>query len=344
MTTTIDVSPQRPLRVGLLGAARIAPSAIIAPARRRREVQIAAVASRDMDRALAFAAEHGIARVVPSYEALVSDPDLDAVYNALPNHAHGRWSIRALQAGKHVLCEKPVACNADEARAMLAAASAADRLLMEAFHYPYHPLTARWRELIREGAIGDVRRLRAVFRAYLPDTDIRYDYSLGGGALMDLGCYCIHLVRLATGREPTVAWARAAEVAAQVDVELEAELRFSDGVSAEIDCAMNLDREQAQPRYQASLAVEGTHGRLDVDSPTLPHLRHRLRVQGLRQLDEQVHGQTSYDHQLDAFVDALRTGRPPLTSGEDMVSNMRVIDAAYVAAGLPLRVAPAASS
>jgi len=343
MPHPLDVSPGRPLRLGLLGAAQIAPKAAILPARRRADVEIAAVAARDPARAAEFAAEHGIARALPTYEALVGDPELDAVYNALPNHAHGLWSIRALEAGKHVLCEKPVACNADEARAMVETARAADRLLVEAFHYPYHPLTERWRQLLRDGAIGEIRRLCAMFRASIPETDIRYDYSLAGGALMDLGCYCIHLVRLAAGQEPTVERARATEGPPHVDVEFEADLRFPGGASAEIICAMNLDRGKAQRRYEASLTIEGTHGRLEVDSPTLPHLRNHLRVRGRVDRDEVVPGQTTYDYQLEAFVDALRTGRPPLTSGEDMLGNMRVIDAAYVAAGLPLRGASEAS-
>src|SRR5271169_3662928 len=150
-----------PIRIGVLGAARIAPTAVIRPARHVESAEVVAIAARDRDRAAAFATKHGVERVVDSYDALVADPDIDAVYNPLPNGLHGRWTLAAMDAGKHVLCEKPFTANADEARTVAAAQSGSGLVVMEAFHYRYHPLFARVRELIATGAVGSVRHIEA---------------------------------------------------------------------------------------------------------------------------------------------------------------------------------------
>src|SRR5262245_55899785 len=150
------------LRIGILGAARIAPRALVEPARACPRVEVVSVAARDPERARAFADEHGLSRAEPSYEALVASPDLDAIYVALPNGAHAPWSIRALAAGKHVLCEKPIASNGDEADEMVRAADEHGRVLMEAFHYRYHPLAQRVVEVARSGELGALRHVSAV--------------------------------------------------------------------------------------------------------------------------------------------------------------------------------------
>src|SRR5215470_5042083 len=152
-----------PLRFGILGAARIAPMALVRPARRVPEATVLAVAARDPGRARQFAARHGIPRVHESYDALLADPEIEAVYNPLPNALHAPWTIRALEAGKHVLCEKPFAASVAEARAMAEAAANTGRFLMEAFHYRYHPLFARLRAILGSGELGEMRRLEAHF-------------------------------------------------------------------------------------------------------------------------------------------------------------------------------------
>ena len=173
----------------MLGAARIAPSALINPAKDNADVVVTAVAARDGSRARAFAAKHGIPRVHESYEALLADPDIDAVYNPLPNGLHGKWTRAALDAGKHVLCEKPFTANADEAREIADLAAKSDRVVMEAFHYRYHPMTLRTEQIIASGVIGKLQRVEAALCFPLPKfSDIRYNYSLGGGATMDAGC------------------------------------------------------------------------------------------------------------------------------------------------------------
>src|SRR5213080_4382910 len=191
-----------PLRVGILGAARIAPMALVKPARRVPEATVLAVAARDPERARRFAARHGIPRVHQSYDALLADPEIDAVYNPLPNALHAPWTIRALAAGKHVLCEKPFAANAAEAEEMARAAERAGRVLVEAFHWRYHPLFARVRAILDAGEIGQVRHLEAHFCIPLPlPNDIRWRKDLAGGALMDTGCYTVSVLRHLAGAE-----------------------------------------------------------------------------------------------------------------------------------------------
>jgi predicted dehydrogenase len=186
-----------PLRIGTLGAARITPAALVKPARTVPEVEIVAVAARDHARAEKFARKHGITTIHDSYEALLADPSVQAVYNPLPNGLHGRWTIAALEAGKHVLCEKPFTANADEAEAVAAvAAEHPDLVVMEAFHYRFHPLVPALLDIIAGGELGTVRRIETRMCIPLPvRSDIRYQLDLAGGALMDVGCYAIHQLR-----------------------------------------------------------------------------------------------------------------------------------------------------
>ncbi len=198
------------LRVGVRGAARIAPAGVIRPARRQPGVTVAAVAARDPERAARFARDHDIPRVAPSYQALVDDSDIDAIYNPLPNGLHAEWTLKALESGKHVLCEKPITANATEAERVAAAAERKKLVVMEAFHYRYHPLAKRAVEIASSGELGTVRRVEAAICFPLPRfSDIRYRLDLAGGATMDAGCYAIHLSRVLGAGESTVTSARA---------------------------------------------------------------------------------------------------------------------------------------
>jgi predicted dehydrogenase len=326
------MSDAGPLRIGILGAARIAPMALVAPARRVPEATVVAVAARDAERARQFAARHAIPRVHESYEALLADPDVEAVYNPLPNALHARWTIRALEAGKHVLCEKPFAASVVEARAMAEAASRAGRVLMEAFHYRYHPLFARLRSIIGAGEIGEVKHLEAHFCIpLLRPRDIRYSAELAGGALMDAGCYPVHLLRHLAAAEPEVVSASARWTRGAVDRFLTAELRFADGRTARLSCSLF-----SRWLLRASARVEGTGGRLLVLNPYAPQFFHRLRVvtpAGSRR--ERVQGAPTYDYQLRAFVAAVRQGLPVPTDPVDAIANTRVIERIYQAAGRP---------
>ena len=185
------------LRIGVLGTARITGRALMEPARAVPQVTVAAVAARDKARAEEFALAHGVPVAHGSYELLLADPGVDAVYIPLPNALHAPWTLRAIAAGKHVLCEKPFASNAPEAVSVAAAARRSSLVVMEAMHYRYHPLVRRMASLISEGAIGTPRHAQAWTSWPVPDMgDIRYDYALGGGALMDGGCYAIDCLRL----------------------------------------------------------------------------------------------------------------------------------------------------
>jgi predicted dehydrogenase len=324
-----------PLRIGILGAARIAPMALIRPAKAVAEARVTAIAARDVAKARAFAAKHGIPRVHESYGALLADPELDAIYNPLPNGLHCEWTIRALRAGKHVLCEKPIASNAAEAQQMAEAARETGRALVEAFHWRYHPLATRVKQLLADGAIGAPRHYEVTFAAPigLMRNDIRWKWELAGGALMDVGCYTVSMVRHLSEAEPEVVSAKALLWSPQVDRRVDAQLRFADGRSAAITASM-----WSRTLLKMALRIAGERGEIRVFNPIAPHVYHRLslRTPG-GTIRERVAGESTYTCQLRAFVAHVRKGTPVPTGPEDAVANMRVIDAVYRAAGLKPR-------
>ena len=324
-----------PLRFGVLGAARIAPKALVEPARQLAGVEVRAVAARDGARARAFAGKHRIPVVHESYGAMIDDPEIDAIYNPLPNGLHGVWTTRALRAGKHVLCEKPFTANADEARAVAEVARETGRVAMEAFHWRHHALAARALEIVASGELGELRHVEAHLCAPILNTrDIRYRADLAGGAAMDMGCYVLHFVRTLGGQEPRVTAARAKLLAPGVDRAMEIDVEFPSGASGRAICSMLSAR-----LIDVSARVEGTRGRLRILNPWMPQLFHRLRVEtpnGSR--SERLGGPGSYTCQLKAFVRAVRDGAPVPTDLDDAVANMALIDEAYRAAGLEPRV------
>jgi predicted dehydrogenase len=322
------------LRIGVLGAAKIVPNALTKPAKVVDGVEVTAVAARDEARARGFAAEHGIPRVLGSYQELVEDPDIDAVYVPLPNGLHGRWTIAALAAGKHVLCEKPFTANAEEAEQVAAAADASGLVVMEAFHWRYHPLAQRMVDIIRSGELGEVRHVEtAMCFPLAKGSDIRWNPALAGGSLMDTGCYAVHWARTLAGEEPEVTAATAKLCAPGIDRFARVELRFPSGATGRVTAAMWSARV-----LQLSARVEGTEGSLSVLNPIAPQHFHRMTVRtaaGKRR--ERIAGDSTYVHQLRAFVAAVVDGTPTLTPPSESVANMRVLDAAYRAAGLEPR-------
>jgi len=314
-----------------------APSAaLIKPAREVDGVEVVAVAARDHERAAKFATKHGIPRVHDSYEALLADPEVDAIYNPLPNGLHGVWTIRALEAGKHVLCEKPFTANAAEAEAVAAVAAGTDRVLMEAFHYRYHPVAQHMVDIIRGGEIGDVQRVETNLCIPLPlPKDIRYRLDLAGGATMDTGCYAIHMNRTLAGEEPEVLRATARTARPQVDRWMRAELRYPSGASGTMTCAL-----WSSPPLKLGARVVGSDGEVRVFNLTGPHLAYRMTlVRGGHKERIRVDGAktSTYTYQLRAFLAAVRDGAPILTAPADAIANMRVVDAVYTASGLGLR-------
>jgi predicted dehydrogenase len=322
------------LRIGILGAARITAGALLDPARENPEVEVVAVAARDVDRARGFADRHGIPRVHTSYAALLADPDVDAVYNPLPNGMHGTWTLAALEAGKHVLCEKPLTANAEEAQVVAEAARSTGLVVMEAMHYRYHALTQRTLDLLGQGVVGEQLRIETTFEAMLPPTDeVRWGPELAGGAMMDLGCYAVHLARTLAGAEPIVEHAEARVDRAGIDSALTAEVAFEDGRTGSVTASMVADGGAGSAR------VVGSDGTLELRNPFVPQVGGELAVvtRDGRRVEAVPAEPTSYAAQLSAFVRATLRGRPFPTNPEDSVATMRVIDACYLAAGLPTR-------
>jgi len=322
------------LRIGVLGAARIAPVALIRPAKSNSDVAVTAVAARDHARAKAFAAKQGIPRVLASYEELIADPDVDAIYNPLPNGLHGRWTRAALSAGKHVLCEKPFTANATEAAGVAELAAKSEQVVMEAFHYRYHPLALRIEEIVALGELGKLQRVEANMCFPLPKfSDIRYNYALAGGATMDAGCYAVHMARIFGAGTPEVVSAQAKLRDPQIDRAMVAELQYPDGHTGRVRCSM-----WSANLIQISARVVGEHGELRVLNPVAPQFFHRLSVRSANgKRVERFSRRPSYAYQLDSFAAAALRGDPVKTKPEDAVVNMTVIDAIYRAAGLPLR-------
>ena len=307
--------------------------ALVRPARSVPEVTVAAVAARDHARAEAFARRHGIPKAHKSYADMLADDAIDAIYNPLPNGLHAEWSIRALEAGKHVLCEKPIASNAAEAGQMAEAAERTGRVLTEAFHWRYHPLAARMREVVAT-ELGEIRHIETMICFPLPfPNDIRYSWELAGGAMMDAGCYTVNMVRWLAGAEPEVVGAEAKLARPKVDRYMRADLRFPDGRTGRVTASLFSARLVA-----ISARVEGSEGEMRVLNPLAPHFYHSLKiVRPGRTTRERIKGDATYTHQLRAFAEHVRGGRPMSSDMRDAIANMNVIDAIYRAAGLPVR-------
>lgn len=326
------------VRIGVLGAARIVPQALIRPARQVAGVEVAALAARDHARARAFVAKHQIPQVHATYADLIADPTLDAIYNPLPNSLHAPWTMAALRAGKHVLCEKPLAANAAEAAAIAQVAAETGLIVMEAFHPLYHPLAARLKAIVDSGQLGRLRHVEAHFcTLILRRQDIRFVYGLAGGATMDLGCYTIRLLRYLLGCDPTVVRAVAVLLAPQVDRKMTVDLHFTRPTGEVVTGVMSY-AFWSRRLLRISARIVGEAGELRVINPILPHLFHRLQLKTAAGAHwEQVNGDSTYTHQLRAFLAAIAQGEPPLTDASDGVSNMRLIDEIYTKAGLKQR-------
>lgn len=323
------------LRMGVLGAARILPMALLAPAAERTDVEVYAIASRDRTKAQKLADKHSIKRVYGTYQELLDDPDVDAVYIPLPNGLHGRWTIAALQSGKHVLCEKPFTANAEEAEAVREVARRSGLVCMEAFHYRYHALTQRALEIIASGELGKVERVETALCIPLVILkDIRWDIDLAGGSLMDVGCYAIHMLRTFAGQEPRVCSAKAKLLKPEIDRWVQAEMAFDDGATGSITAAM-----LSRTLFRASVEIRGSDGTMKIFNPLMPQYRHRIRIEagGDRRVETVAKKPGTYEAQLEAFVAAVRDGKPYLTDVNDAVANMRVIDDCYRVAGLSPR-------
>ncbi|KAI0649102.1 NAD-P-binding protein [Trametes meyenii] len=369
---TARTSSSPKLRFGILGAARIAPDALLKPARSHDDVAVVAVACRDEERGARYARKHGIPKVYAgarAYHDLVADPEIDVVYNPLPNGLHFEWTMRALHAGKHVLLEKPTTSTAEEARQIFALAEQKKLVVLEAMHSTFHPAMQRVREIVQSGELGKVKSVRVHFglpsvvsRFLFPDDDVRFKYDLAGGCTMDMGVYSVAVTRYVTGTEHTAVEVTSAESTghpldpARIDRAMHATYALPDSVTAETTTDWAIPGWgpfgiiPSAIKLTASVSLEG--GDVDFYNFVLPTAYHSIKVRPKRGAarTERVYryadgrGEKSwstYRYQLEAFVDKVR-GRTPWAwiDAETTVTEMEILERVYAKAGLPPRVSP----
>ncbi|KAI0043357.1 NAD(P)-binding protein [Auriscalpium vulgare] len=362
-----------PLKFGILGAAAIAPIALILPVKNHADAVVHAIAARDQKRADAFAKKHSIAKAYggpTAYQELLDDPEIDVVYNPLPNSLHYEWTMKALAAGKHVLLEKPSADTAEETRRMFDYAEKKGLVLLEAFHYRFHPATRRTKEIVDSGELGAITHIEtkmAIPRGFVKDNDIRMSYGLGGGCLMDMGCYTLSISRYFAGADPLRVVTASADTSSafpRIDIGTTATLAFPplssapsaaspDATPSEITTTMTTQYRLAPrlgfiPQFpQVYVRAVGTRGEVSLFNFPGPWLYHYITVKTTdengvtKTRTEKAYGDdgwTTYRHQLEAFIDKVR-GRTPdhWYDAQDSVSNLQWIERIYEATGLGSR-------
>ena len=321
----------RRLQWGVLGSARIARRCVIPALHRSRNGELRGLACRSEERVQSLAQEHEIPLACGSYEDLLGDPRIEAVYIPLPNHLHSEWTLRTIAAGKHVLCEKPLALNANEAQVMAQAARDKGVSLMEAFMYRFHPRSRRIKALVDQGAIGDPRLIRAAFCFRHPDpTDARFRLEMGGGALLDVGCYGVSLARWIFGAEPEMVQAWAEYGVSGVDLTTVGLLCFSGGRLAVVEASF-------QSALQQTFSIVGTEGAIELPHDAfIPWEKDALfRLRGVDEEEgkvEVIPGVDEYQLMVEHFADAVLGNGSLDFPPEESVNNMHVLDALAQAA------------
>lgn len=325
----------QPLRIGILGASRIAENAIVGPVHELGH-RLTVVAARDRHRAESFAATHGVERVVDSYAEVIGDSEIDLIYNPLANALHGPWNLAAIAAGVPVLSEKPFARNAVEAQQVAAQARAAGVLVLEGFHYRFHPLMHRTLDVLHSGVCGDLQTIEITMGMPEPaPSDPRWEYRLAGGSVMDLGCYGLHLLRTLgrfAGGAPRITGASAIVRGDQIDASSRIEVTFPNGATG-VNTNTMLD-----DHYTFRAHIVGTTGSLTLHDFLSPTRDNRLSITTAWDTRvEEVTRRSTYTFALEAFAAALRDGASLPIDLDDAVTNMAYIDDAYRAAGLEPR-------
>lgn len=312
---------QTKIRWGLLSTARI-NRAVIPPIRKSRRGELYAVASRDEAKARAYAQEWGIPRFFGSYEAMLADPDVDVIYNPLPNSLHAEWSIRAVRAGKHVLCEKPLALTTAEVDEMIAAAQETGKVIVEAFMYRHHPQTLKIKELVDSGAIGALRLVRGSFSFNLSRPgDVRLDPTLGGGSIWDVGCYPISYARYLVGAEPIEVFGWQDTGKSGVDETFVGELRFPGEVFAQFDCSFRMP-------HRTALEVVGSEGVIRLARPFTPRRRETIQIQrGDQEERISIRAGDLYAGEIEDLHDVILNGKAPRISLLDSRGTVQIIQA-----------------
>jgi xylose dehydrogenase (NAD/NADP) len=314
------------IRWGVISTANIGRVAVIPAIRASRNGELIAVASREPERAKNFASGLGIPRAYGTYEALLQAADIDAVYIPLPNSMHCEWAMRAAEAGKHVLCEKPLGLNAAECMQMEEAAVRQKVRLMEAFMYRFHPRTEKVAQMVRSGVLGEPRLIHSAFTFRLSRPDnIRLKPELGGGALMDVGCYCVNLSRTMACAEPIAVQGFARWGASGVDEQFVGTLIFADGLCAQFDCALTMERREVYTLAGTEAALTVPRAFLPgAESVTVEEVRGRS---GTRQ--HVIEGADEYRLMVEHFADCVLKERPPRYGASEAAANMHVIEALY---------------
>ncbi|KAH7885240.1 NAD(P)-binding protein [Phlebopus sp. FC_14] len=355
-----------PLKFGILGAANIAPPALVTPAKSHPDVEVYAVAARDIKRAESYAKKHGIKKWFggqDGYQELLNDPAIDVIYNPLPNGLHYEWTMKALTAGKHVLLEKPSSDTAAETRRMFEFAAQKGLVLLEAFHYRFHPAIQRVKEIIDSGELGAVKEVNAALcfpKGFVGADNIRMNYDIGGGAMMDCGCYPLSCVRYLTQSNPSAVTSATAvryPKDPRIDTATSADLLFppsipgAEPIKASIKCDFSVPpRLGFIPRWpELSVLAKCERGSVELYNFPMPVIYHSITVSldGGKTRTEKAYafgsssglkGEEWYRYQLEAFVDKVR-GRTPQTwmSSEDSIANMEWIEKIYEETGLGSR-------
>jgi predicted dehydrogenase len=310
----------QPLRWGLLSTARI-NQALIEPLRTSKRNVLTAVASRSQTAADAYAKENKIEKAHGSYDALLADPEIDVIYNPLPNHMHAEWTIKAVEAGKHVLLEKPIALTVAEVEAIDAAAQKNGRVVAEAFMYRHHPQTLKVVELVNSEKLGKVKFVRGAFSFQLTNPgDIRLDPAMGGGALWDVGCYPLSFTRTVLGAEPLEVFAWQVTGSTDIDETLFAQLRFPGEIYAQFECSFALP-------FEARMEVLGTQGRLMIPTPFKPGEKEHILLTHPNDVTDTIaiHGQPLYSGEVEDMADAILLGKAPRVSLADSRANVAAI-------------------
>jgi predicted dehydrogenase len=318
--------PTQPLRWGLLSTARI-NKALFTPLRTSKRNRLLAVASRSQDKAEAYAREKKIERAYGSYADLLADPEIDVIYNSLPNHLHAEWTIKAVEAGKHVLCEKPLALSTDEVDAMTAAAERHSRVVAEALMYRTHPQTLKVKEIVDSGKLGKVKMVHGSFTFVMtnPD-DYRWKPEMGGGGLWDIGCYPLSYTRSVLGAEPLEVFGWQVTGPTSVDEMFAAQLRFPGDVYAQFDCSVKIP-------YHVFMEIVGDGGTLIIPEPFNPGTKEKLYLACSGKTEViSVKGPDSYFSEVEDMADAILLGKPPRVSLADSRANVAAILALFQSA------------
>jgi len=322
------------LNWGLLSTARI-NRALITPLRASKRNKLLAVASRTQESADQYAREWKIPRAHGSYEALLADPEIDVIYNSLPNHLHAAWTIKAVEAGKHVLCEKPLALNVGDVDAMREAASKHGRVVAEAFMYRHHPQTLKVQEMVKSGSLGDLKLIRGSFSFVLSrDGDVRLDPAMGGGSIWDVGCYPISYTRIIAGATPLDVFGWQVTGPTGIDETFVGQMRFDHEVHAQFDCSFAIP-------FHAFMEIIGSEGTLNIPSPFKPGVDEKIFLtRGDKTETIKIKGQELYIGEVEDMADAVLLGHSPRISLDDSRANVAVIYALLESAreGKPVKL------